>query len=108
MRKAQGDWWCPTCKFTIWGSKLACQKCGHLKPEKEKIVDWKEGDNDPKWDKCGPYSYLKGGRHGEKLANEPEDLTYPHCGCNSLEHCPERHHVPGCRCYTCRGKSHKW
>jgi hypothetical protein len=51
---------------------------------------------------------LKGGRHGEKLANEPEDLTYPHCGCNSLEHCPERHHVPGCRCYTCRGKSHKW
>lgn len=108
-----GDWWCPTCKFTIWGSKAKCLKCGYPKPQiekvsKPKIVYWQEGDNDTKWDRFGPFSCLKGGYYGKKLTEEPEGLKYPECGCNHLSHCPERHHLNGCHCYTCRGKTHKW
>jgi hypothetical protein len=32
MSRNKNDWYCPTCKFTIWGSKPKCLKCGHLKP----------------------------------------------------------------------------
>lgn len=28
----ENDWWCPTCKFTIWGSKPKCLKCGYVRP----------------------------------------------------------------------------
>lgn len=101
----KGDWWCPTCKFTIWASKAKCMKCGYNKPKKEY---WTPGNTDHKWDKFGPYNYMKGGYYGEKLDDEPDDLKYPNCGCKSDEYCPKRHHKDTCRCYTCRLKPHKW
>lgn len=101
----KGDWWCPTCKFTIWASKAKCMKCGYNKPKKEY---WTPGNTDHKWDKFGPYNYMKGGYYGEKLDDEPDDLKYPNCGCKSYEYCPKRHHKDTCRCYTCRLKPHKW
>ncbi len=106
------DWWCPTCKFTIWGSKSQCLKCGHPKPRKpvvvEKINYWTPGNTDPKYNNYGPYSIRKGGYSGPGEPDEPKDLKFPQCGCKELQYCPQRHHETGCRCYTCRGKPHKW
>ena len=51
---------------------------------------------------------MKGGYHGKRLPHEPADLMYPNCGCSGKKNCPKRHHQDGCRCYTCRNKSHKW
>lgn len=123
QRRKKGDWWCPTCKFIIWESKPKCLKCGYVKPIKSKIDTtqstnvilqtptlsyWTSGDADPKWNRWGPYSYLKGGHYGQLLPGEPPDLKYPNCGCDHLMNCPKRHHNTNCRCYTCRGKTHKW
>ena len=120
MNNRKGDWWCPTCQFTIWESKAKCLKCGYAKPDSfnekkinmtvEKTISsyWKPGDNDPKWDRHGPYSILKGGYYGEALPDEPSNLKHPDCGCGHLEWCPKRHHRDNCRCYTCRYKTHKW
>lgn len=119
MIKTKTDWWCPTCKFTIWGYKPVCLKCGYVKPletinvkplevQKVKPDCWEPGNTDPKWDEYGPFSYLKGGYSGKELPGEPPGLKYPLCGCNHLSNCPKRHHKNGCACYTCRGKSHKW
>ena len=102
------DWWCPTCKFVIWGSKPHCYKCNYLRPPKPIFIYWTPGDNDPKWDAQGPYSVLKGGYYGDLLPGEPQGLKYPQCGCKHLMNCPVRHHKEGCHCYTCRGKPHKW
>lgn len=88
------DWFCPTCEFTIWGSKPKCLKCGYDKPKNY----WVQGDSDPRWERCGPYSILKGGYYGDRLTNEPENLTYPNCGCKEPENCPKRHHLAGCCC----------
>lgn len=117
-KTSKNDWWCPTCKFTIWGSKPKCFKCGYMNPVKQidppkpisiiPIDYWKPGDVDPKWNKYGPYSYLKGGYDGKCLPGEPDNLKFPHCGCNHLMNCPKRHHVSDCNCYTCRCKPHKW
>ncbi len=100
-----GDWWCPVCEFTIWGSKPKCLKCGYLKPPA--IDYWVLGNSDPKWDRFGPYSILKGGYDGTALPDEPKNF-FPRCGCSHLQYCPRRHHLDGCRCYTCRCKTHKW
>lgn len=86
-----GDWKCPTCQFMIWASKPKCLKCGF-----------------DRLDLYGSYNYLKGGYYGEALPGEPANLIYPCCGCDGLINCPQRHHEPGCHCYTCRGKPHKW
>ena len=116
MNGNKNDWWCDTCKFKVFGSKLKCLKCGTSRPAKvSKPVElkpppeyWKPGDDDPKWNERGPYSSLKGGLYGERLEGEPEGLQYPKCGCDHLQHCPKRHHEVKCNCYTCRGKAHKW
>lgn len=126
MNQNKNDWWCETCEFMVFGTKPKCLKCGEEKPKKAKVSEkpkkvkdevsekpkkikkWKPGNTDPKWDRFGPFSCLKGGLYGEALDNEPKDLEYPTCGCNHLQHCPQRHHIKGCKCYTCRGKSHKW
>lgn len=108
MSKRSGDWWCPTCKFTIWGSKDRCAKCGYLKPSPPAPSYWTPGDEDPRWNSLGPYSILKGGYYGDALPDEPLGLIYPKCGCNHKEDCPKRHHLSDCRCYTCRFKPHKW
>ncbi len=111
-RIRSGDWVCPQCNFVIWASKLKCLKCGSPKPVV--ISDATRYNIKPKEilkldpDRYGPYSYAKGGYYGEPLSGEPEGLKYPKCGCSHLENCPKRHHVFGCRCYTCRGKTHKW
>ena len=119
--KKKDDWWCPTCQFTIWGSKPKCLKCGYEKPKKVTKVEppkfsnppkseeyWTPGNTDPKYDRFGPYSNYKGGYYGDRIEGEPEGLIYPNCGCDHLEYCPKRHHQEGCNCYTCRGKPHKW
>lgn len=104
----QGDWWCPTCEFTIWGSKSKCSRCGHAKPAKsmENMEDVLEIS--PSTDTHGPYSTSKGGYYGDPIPGEPLGLTYPNCGCTHLEWCPKRHHKVGCQCYTCRYKTGKW
>lgn len=115
--KKKDDWWCPTCQFTIWGSKPKCLKCGYEKPKKETKMEinstksreyWTPGNTDPKYDEFGPYSILKGGYYGECIEGEPENLRYPNCDCNHLENCPKRHHREDCSCYTCRGQTGKW
>jgi hypothetical protein len=110
----KGDWWCPTCEFTIWGSKSKCSKCGYEKPavvtaqKREEVAHWKSGDDNPEWNRFGPYSTMKGGYYGNLVPGEPEGLKYPRCGCDHLQHCPKRHHTEGCNCYTCRCKTGKW
>ncbi len=115
MEERKGDWWCPTCKFTIWASKPKCLKCGHKRPkinktyiQSKKVDCWTSESTDLKWDKYGAYNYLKGGYYGKKLDDEPDNLEYPNCGCNAKQNCPKRHHKDTCGCYTCRGKPHKW
>jgi hypothetical protein len=118
----KGDWWCTTCKFTIWASKPQCYKCGMLRPEhslkiekklmpiviKQERDNWESFPEDPKWNTHGPYSSLKGGYYGKAISGEPEGMIYPACGCDHLSNCPKRHHQSNCTCYTCRYKSHKW
>jgi hypothetical protein len=126
MQNKRRDWWCPICEFTIWGSKPKCRKCGYINPlqpsptsDKKQVIEppsdirpvieyWVPGNSDPKWDKFGPYSILKGGYDGTALENEPANLKHPNCGCIHLQYCPRRHHNNECRCYTCRCKTHKW
>lgn len=110
MTSRSGDWECPTCKFTIWGSKPKCLKCGSFKPVAvAKSIDyWTPGNMDQKWNQWGPYSRFKGGYYGPPIEGEPPDLKYPNCGCKHMEDCPKRHHETACKCYTCRNKSHKW
>lgn len=107
------DWWCPVCKFTIWGSKPNCFKCGQARPTPVGPAPVPVGPTtnvalEIDQNMHGPYSFLKSDYYGPAIPGEPEGLRYPDCGCTHKMYCPKRHHAPDCKCYTCRCKPHKW